>query len=248
MTAQTVVVMPAFNEAEGIGGFLDEIVQAFPEGHVRVIVVDDASSDGTAAVIIAAGERGVPVRVVVNGFNRGHGPSTLRALRCGLEEGADVIVAVDGDGQFLGTDIAAVAERAGCGIVPAEGCRSDRPDPWFRHLVSAVTRLLVRAASGSSPLDANTPLRAYPPSLLQSLLDRLPDDLVTPNLIISAMLRRDEIAVIEVPVQSLPRRGSQASGSTWGQRAHLLPSRRFIIFCWRAFAQWTWLRGGAGVR
>jgi len=247
MTPQTVVVMPAFNEAEGIGEFLDEIVQAFPEGHVRIIVVDDASSDGTAAAVTAAGERGVPVRVVVNKSNRGHGPSTLRALRCGLKEGADVIVAVDGDGQFLGTDIAAVAERTVHGIVPVEGCRFNRSDPWFRRFVSASTRLLVRVTSGSSPLDANTPLRAYPPALLRSLLERLPDDLATPNLIVSAMLRRDGVAVIEVPVRSLPRRGSQSSGSTWGQRAHFFPSRRFITFCWRALAQWTRLRGGAGV-
>jgi dolichol-phosphate mannosyltransferase len=247
MKPRIAVVMPAFNEAEGIVGFLEEIVQAFQEGQVSVLVVDDASTDGTAATVTAAAERGLPVRVVVNQPNRGHGPSTLRALRCGLDEGVDVVVAVDGDGQFLGTDIAAVAVRAQAEGVPVEGCRFDRSDPWFRRLVSGVTRLLVRAASGTNPQDANTPLRAYPATLLQALLDRLSKDLVTPNLIISALLRRDGVTIIEMPVRSLPRRGSTAAGSTWGQRVHILPSRRFIMFCWRAFTQWARLRGGTRV-
>ncbi len=239
--------MPAFNEAEGIAEFLEEIVQSFPRGQVQIVVVDDASTDGTSAAVTRAADRGLPARAVVNELNFGHGRSTLRALQYGLREGADVIVSVDGDGQFLGEDIAAVAELARRSTTAVEGCRFNRSDPWFRGLVSAVTRVLVRTASGSSPVDANTPLRAYPAPLLQSLIDRLPDNLVTPNLIISAMIRREGVDVIEIPVRSLPRRGTEISGSTWGQRVSVLPSLRFITFCWRAFVQWAQLRGGATV-
>jgi len=242
---QIMVVMPAYNEGEGIGGFLDEIVQAFAGRRVRILVVDDASTDGTAAAVTTAREGGVPVEVLVNASNRGHGPSTIRALRSGLEEGADVVVAVDGDGQFLGQDIAAVAECAMVEDVAVEGCRFDRSDPWFRRFVSSGTRLLVRTASGASPRDANTPLRAYPSPLLRSLLGRIPDDLATPNLIISALLRIDGHPIVEIPVRSLPRRGADATGSTWGRRARLLPTRRFISFCRRALTQWLRLRGGA---
>jgi len=238
-----VVVMPAFNEADGISEFLGEVVASFPDQSVRVIVIDDASRDATSDVVRRLTATGLPVEVVTNDVNLGHGRSTRKALLAGLMAGGDVIVAVDGDGQFRGKDIARVARLVEEGRAQvAEGVRVGRNDPPYRKVVSAGTRWLVRQAAGSSPRDANTPLRAYRPDVLKELLSMVPENALTPNLAISTLVRRRVIAMVEVEVQSLVRRGATVVGSTWGASRRLIPNRRFIRFCRDSIRQWREFR------
>lgn len=238
---RTVIVMPAWNEAGGIADFLNELSTQIPLPDLEFIVVDDCSSDGTAEVVRAVATEGLNVRVVRNTVNSGHGPSTLTALRHGLDSGADTIVAVDGDGQFRGVDVAAVIGALSSSQADiVEGVRFGREEPIYRRGVSAVTRALVWSRCRVWPADANTPLRAYRPSALSWLLPRVPESAATPNLIISALTRRSKFTVVELQVDSLPRRGGDPSGSTWGRSLHHLPSKRFITFCVKATRQWVW--------
>ena len=238
-----VVVMPAFNEADGISEFLGEVVASFPGQSVRVIVVDDASRDETFDLVRGLTATGLPVEVVTNDMNLGHGRSTRRALLAGLNAGGDVIVAVDGDGQFRGEDIASVARIVAEGRAQvAEGVRVGRDDPTYRKAVSAGTRWLVWRAAGTSPRDANTPLRAYRPDVLRELLSMIPEDALTPNLAISTLVRRHEMVLVEIEVESLVRRGKTAVGSTWGASRQLFPNRRFIRFCRDSIRQWRKFR------
>src|SRR6218665_1987488 len=103
-----VVVMPAYNEADGIGGFLAEIHEHLAPltTQLEIIVADDRSTDATATVVADLGIPGV--RAETQPRNRGHGPTALAAYRAGLRTDADLIVHVDGDGQFQGSDIARV--------------------------------------------------------------------------------------------------------------------------------------------
>ena len=69
--------------------------------------------------------------------NRGHGPSTLAALREAIATGADQVVAVDGDGQFRGEDLVRLArEGSEHDYDVVEGVRSGRKDPVYRAIVS----------------------------------------------------------------------------------------------------------------
>lgn len=234
-----VVVMPAYNEAEGIAGFVQEIFAAFGPAEVSCVIIDDASSDATSAALTKLQEQELSVTVLRNERNIGHGPSTIRALAAGLRTEHDVVVAVDGDGQFHGPDIvrvASLAQASGADVV--EGARVGRGDPLYRRAVSSATRVLVRSACGRPPLDANTPLRAYQRHRLEELLDRVPETAMTPNLLISASVRRNNWQIIETEVASLQRRGSSSVGTTWGTSRIQLPSKRFLMFCGRAFAQW----------
>lgn len=234
------VVMPAWNEAEGIGGFLDELNSALADLDVQFIVIDDASSDATALAAAACIEQGVPVRVATNEVNMGHGPSTMRALHAGLASGCDIVVAIDGDGQFSGSDVRRVVDTLLAGRAEiVEGVRTQRGEAAYRRITSAATRGLVWTRSRALPADANTPLRAYRPATLARLIERVPSTAMTPNLIISALCRRWAIPLVEVPVTSLPRRGASAQGTTWGARRASLPSRRFVTFCVRATGEWV---------
>lgn len=242
------VVMPAWNEEEGIGEFLTELHNSLARWNPTFIVIDDKSTDNTAGVIQELQACGMPVSVGTNDVNSGHGPSTIRALRAGLRAQADAIVALDGDGQFIGSDVdSLVATLFASRADVVEGVRRSRNDPLYRQAVSAITRSLVWSRARIWPADANTPLRAYQPATLEALLAQIPDSASTPNLLISALCRQTEVNVIEVPVQSIPRRGSNQQGSTWKAKSKSLPSKRFVKFCTQAAKEW-WTTKPAPVR
>lgn len=233
------VVMPAWNEAHVVGDFLRELDSSLRRWQPTYVVVDDCSSDDTRLRVEALIEQGLSVVLLVNASNLGHGPSTLRALRAGLMMSPDAIVAVDSDGQFLGQDVASVVETLlsrSADVV--EGVRTERRDPSYRTLVSQATRVLVWTRARALPADANTPLRAYRPAVLEQLLGAIPAQASTPNLLISAECRRRGLEVVEVPVASIVRTGSVIGGTTWGNRWKTLPSRRFIVFCAKATREW----------
>lgn len=88
------VVIPAYNEADGIADVLDELPSELGGMHVEPIVVVDGGSDDTAAVARAAG-----YITLVQPVNRGQGD----ALRCGFayaqDLGAEIVMTMDADGQ-----------------------------------------------------------------------------------------------------------------------------------------------------
>lgn len=234
------VVMPAFNEAEGIGEFLQELNAELQLWNPAFTVVDDCSLDNTSEVVSALASAGVPVAVLRNPINSGHGPSTISALTAGLASESPYIVALDGDGQFSASDVRRVLETLASneGIDIVEGVRSQRDDPWFRKSVSFGTQVLVWTRARQLPADANTPLRAYRRGALAQLLSGIPQNAMTPNLLVSVLSRRGPFTLAQVEVKSLPRRGASEVGTTWGRGSRLLPSSRFVKFCWSAGKQW----------
>lgn len=231
--------MPAFNEEEGIVEFLSELNESLSQFDPFFVVVDDLSTDGTSSAVQHASTAGINCTITTNPSNLGHGPSTLSALRLGLRSDSDYIIALDGDGQFIGADVAKIVKTIQGGDYDiVEGVRLQRGDPIYRRFVSSVTRTLVRSRAGERPTDANTPLRAYKPEILLEILEAIPADASTPNLLISAITRRRGLNFTEVGVTSIPRRGSDSSGSTWKAKTQVLPSKRFIKFCAKATRQW----------
>lgn len=85
-----VVVIPAYNEGREIA----EVVSRVRERFARVVVVDDGSSDDTAALARAAG-----AEVVRHPVNLGQGAALQTGIRWALERGAQWVVTFDADGQ-----------------------------------------------------------------------------------------------------------------------------------------------------
>lgn len=239
MKLDVVIGMPAFNEEPAIESFLDEIVSAFDDLNFRVVVVDDCSTDNTSNLLrsLASSHR---MEVYTNQRNSGHGPATLKALKHGSDLLPKYVLATDGDGHVRGTTLRRLYDAATNFGSPAvvEGVRTQREDPWFRGFVSAVTRALVKCDSGIAPLDANTPFRVYPAGVIRELLKRVPIDHMTPNLLISTLVRRENLPVVEFPIEPYRRDGAAENGSTWRQRFKPFPSRRFLQFCVKAATQW----------
>jgi dolichol-phosphate mannosyltransferase len=234
---EVAVVMPAYNEASGIGEFLEEISAAFQPLDHRIFVQDDCSTDETVARVRQVAQTGVPVEVLETDHNRGHGAATLAVLARGASTGAAHVVAVDGDGEFHGHDIARLLEQCrDQDLDVVEGVRSGRREPVYRWLVTAGTRLLVWGRCRRLPRDANTPLRVYRTSALLRLLEHVPPTTPTPNLHISAITRSTRLRYAEPRVEWLHRRGRATQGSSgFGVR---VPSTRFLRFSAHALRQW----------
>ncbi len=96
-------VVPAYNEAGSIASIIAEIREADPE--FEVVVVDDGSTDGTAAIAHAAG-----AYVVSLPYNLGIGAAVQTGLQYACEMGFDIAVQIDGDGQHDPRELALLLE------------------------------------------------------------------------------------------------------------------------------------------
>lgn len=242
--------MPAWNEAEGLPGFLCELSQSLGD-QAAFFVVDDCSTDRTITNLQQCKDEGLHVSWITNAVNSGHGPSTVKAWKLGLSKPADFVVSIDGDGQFLGSDVAELIHAVqATGSDVGEGIRTDRNDAWFRRATSFTTKVLVWTRCGTWPRDANTPLRVYRPEVLARLAKEIPRGALTPNLFMSVLSRQHHLKMVQIPVRSINRRGSTHHGSTWGNRRKAVPTKRFINFCWIAGKQWVTapLANGSNVR
>jgi glycosyltransferase involved in cell wall biosynthesis len=96
-----IAIVPAFNEEGNVGRVIDEL-RAFDPG-LEIVVISDGSIDGTAAV---AADRGA--HVIRLPFNLGIGGAVQTGFRYAWEEGYDLVVRVDGDGQHDPAQLAQV--------------------------------------------------------------------------------------------------------------------------------------------
>jgi dolichol-phosphate mannosyltransferase len=131
------VVIPAFDEAGNIGRLIEETFATVPEEALgEVVVVDDASEDGTASEIKALLGKYARLRYLRHGVRAGQSA----ALRTGvLAARFQVIATMDGDGQNDPSDIMRLAARLGeDGREPAmaAGIRTGRKNTGSRKAAS----------------------------------------------------------------------------------------------------------------
>ena len=100
---KVLVIVPAYNESRRIAGAIEDLRRHVP--WADVVVVDDGSTDGTAAAARAAG-----ADVVVLPFNLGVGGAMQTGYLYAVREGYDVAVQFDGDGQHCAEEIPRLIE------------------------------------------------------------------------------------------------------------------------------------------
>jgi glycosyltransferase involved in cell wall biosynthesis len=226
------ITMPCFNEEDGIGIFLAELMEHFCGIEFDILVIDDRSTDGTLRVLKSLTKEILTLKVLSNEVNLGHGRTTLRGLQYGVSNKFSFILALDGDGQFIGSEVRnAFNSFLEKDVEILEGVRRYRTDPFFRVPVTFLVRLLVLAKSGKLPMDGNTPFRIYKSSALSQVLSKIPPMSSVPNIHISIFTRVLGYRYLQIPVRSIERRGLGGSGSTWGKSKKILPNKKFIDFC-----------------
>jgi len=156
------VVIPAFNEEGNIGRLVEETFAVVPETALgEVIVVDDASDDGTGEEIKALIPRYEALRYVRHGRRAGQSA----ALRTGvLAARFPAVAAMDGDGQNDPNDIISLLERLGAaGEEPAlvGGLRASRKDTGSKRLASRFANWLRDKVLDDGCPDTGCGLKVY---------------------------------------------------------------------------------------
>lgn len=144
--------MPAWNESRLIG----RVIETMPDFVDHIVVVDDASTDGTAEVALAADCRGV-VDLVQQPVNSGVGQALIDGHRRAQALGCDVIAVMAGDAQMSPDDLAGVIAPVLEGRADyVKGNRLLRDDvvermPRYRLIGNAVLTFLSKFAHGYWP-------------------------------------------------------------------------------------------------
>mgnify|MGYP002853985124 CR=1 FL=1 len=159
------IVVPTYNNAGTIG---DVVARAAAQGY-PVIVVNDGSTDGTAAALAAyAG----PLTVLTHARNRGKGVALRTALTHARAEGFRYAITLDADGQHFPEDIPvlvdALTQHPGALVVGSRDLHADNM-PGGNSFANRFSNFWFRLQTGRALPDTQTGYRAYPLQRLPSL-------------------------------------------------------------------------------
>jgi glycosyltransferase involved in cell wall biosynthesis len=160
--AVLVIQICAFNEAKTLGEALRALPRHVPGfDEVRWLVVDDGSTDDTAAEADRAGAD----LVVRHTGNQGLARAFMTAIEASVSAGADVIVHTDADNQYDARDIARlvtpIVEGGADVVVGARPIESIRHFSWSKRVLQRVGSAVVRSLSRTEVQDAPSGFRAY---------------------------------------------------------------------------------------
>lgn len=138
------VVIPCFNEADGLDALLDELLAELADVDLEVICVDDGSVDGTLDVLRR--RTAADPRIQYLSFTRNFGVEA--AFSAGyLYARMPWLVHLDADGQFPPREIRRLV-AASEGMDAVFGVRAERHDPLVRRVGSGVNQLVARRMLG----------------------------------------------------------------------------------------------------
>lgn len=201
------IIVPALNEEAAVGQVVREIQEVMPA--VPVLVIDDCSTDATAAVARFAG-----AEVLSLPFHLGLGGCVQSGYRLAFELGYDYVIRVDGDGQHNPRDIprilAALAE-SGCQMVI--GSRFVDPGQkytsWVRAWGIRFFRTILWPILGQKVYDPTSGFVGVNREALAVFSRSFP--LEYPEIEALVVLQRRAFRFVEVPCQVRPRRSGQST-------------------------------------
>ena len=208
-SAKVAVVVPCFREAR----LIERTLAAMPAFVDLIVVVDDASDDGTAGVVRGAGDP--RVELVVHAQNRGVGAAIVSGYRAALAAGSDVLVVMAGDAQMAPEDLARVVEPVLFGRASyVKGNRflhAQKADmPLLRRFAGSLLAIATRLATGLSVDDCQCGYTAISRAAALALpLEDLWPRFGYPNDLLGMLAARG-LSVVEVPVR--PVYGDEQSG------------------------------------
>lgn len=207
----TAVFVPAWNEAENLPGVLAELAQELPDA--QVIVIDDGSTDDTAAVAAAAG-----AHVVSFGENLGLREAVAAGYREALGRGYELCGRVDADGQHPAAELGrllALVDAGSCDVAvgsrfaPSAAHDADRYEPSGpRRLGIGLLQRAMRVRLGRRFHDPTSGMVAANAAAMAVLAE--PYVTGAPEVEALMRLSADGFRVEEVPVEMRPRASGES--------------------------------------
>lgn len=203
------LILPAFNEADGIRQAVAEAITALTRftRAFEILVIDDGSSDATADIVAGIATDRPQVRLIRHETNLGYSA----ALRTGFSQARYELVAfTDADCQFDLADLEPLVHLASQHPI-AVGYRVDRQDPWQRQFYSWGYNKLVRALLGTGVRDCDCALKVFRRDVVRQLLPTQPGYFANAEMLTRA--RQMGLQVAERGVKHRPRQFGQSKVS-----------------------------------
>ena len=210
-TSSQLVVVPAYNEAQTIARVIESLRRSAPG--FDVLVVDDGSTDGTGELARECG-----ALVLRHPFNLGIGGTVQSGFSFALDNGYERMVQVDGDGQHIPDEIAAL-----CAAMDADptidmvcGSRfltdSGYPAPISRRTGIHIFAFLLSRIVGQRVSDPTSGFRLYNRRAIALFARDYPHDY--PEVEAVLMVHYHRLRMREIPVRMLERGGGRSSISS----------------------------------
>jgi glycosyltransferase involved in cell wall biosynthesis len=209
MTAfpRTLVVIPAYNEAQCLGHVIDSIRAHVP--WADIVVVNDGSQDATPDIARSKG-----VFLLNLPYNLGIGGAVQTGYKFAAWRGYEVAVQVDGDGQHPPSEIERLVHNvtttdANMVIGSRYLASSEYNTPFSRLVGIRILSSVVSLIAGQRVTDTTSGFRAIDRRTIHFLARMYPRDYPEPEVIV--WLRREGFQIAEVPVCMKERIGGISS-------------------------------------
>ncbi len=203
------LIIPAYNEAHGIGPVLDavaDVMQASGIDH-EILVIDDGSTDGTADAVKAILAQRPTVRLVTHPVNRGYGASIKTGVRT---THAPVVAITDADGTYPNEVLPDLYRRLvdeQADMVVGSRTGENVHIPLVRRPAKAFLRGLANYLSGHKIPDLNSGLRVFRREPIEENFNLVSDGFSFTTTTLLALLARNK-RVVFVPIDYHKRTGS----------------------------------------
>lgn len=223
---KTLIIIPAYNEQNTLDALIADITDRCPEADY--LVINDSSTDDTRGVLDRIGASYVSAPV-----NLGIGGAVQTGYRYALQNGYDIAIQVDGDGQhdvaFVPEMVRAIEEGAdvviGSRFIDKEGFQSSGARRMGIRFLSA----LIWLVSGTRVRDVTSGFRAVNRQYIEVFAENYPDDYPEPEVIVIASLSGARI--LEIPVVMRERTEGVSSINMKKSVYYMIKVSLAIIIC-----------------
>ena len=225
--SKVLLIIPAYNEEESLRSLIEEIKAVCPE--VDYLVVNDCSSDDTERLLEELGANYITLPC-----NMGIGGAVQSGYRYAAQNGYDIAIQIDGDGQhdvrFVKDMVKLIEDKQadvviGSRFIDKEGFQSSQA----RRIGIRILSMLIRLMCGAMVKDVTSGFRAVNRRFIELFAENYPDDYPEPEVIVTAKLYGAVIK--ELPVVMRERTTGKSSINLKRSIYYMIKVSLAIIIC-----------------
>lgn len=226
MREKVSIVFPVYNEEDNIKGLVERSIDELNEMpyDYQILIVNNASTDNTGAIIEELARRYPSVKVVHHPSNLGYAMSTLTGFK---NSDGDIVFVIDGDGQHTVKDVPAFVNKIKAGYDIIFGWKKNRRDPFMRIILTKVLNSLASIILHYPFHDINCGFRAVTRYVADNIRINHRLNSVGPEIYVWGRVHNLKMA--EIPVQHFPRVGGKSIHMPWTIPLSIVKMIRYLL-------------------